>query len=677
MRVEHKGTKFRYARRAFYVLVTLVLALGYATAAHAAPGDPDPGFDGDGKAATDFPEAMNDSGLDVAVQEDGKILVSGSVTGSQTGNDFAVARYNPDGSPDATFGTGGMVVTPVGPGASNDEAYAVAVRPDGKIVAGGFADNYHPGTGDRDADFVAVRYLADGSLDPTFGTAGKVITDLGSASDYAVDVAVRGTKTILAGRSASASQEDFTMVRYDDAGNLDAGFGTNGVARTDFFGSADFGEDIAIGPDGTILLAGFTRDPSNTAAGQDFALARYGANGNLDTDFGTGGKVATHFGSGEDRAHGVVVQEDGGIVVGGRARNGSRDDFALARYRADGSLDDEFDFDGRVLTDFGGAGGVIWDLALQDDGRIVAAGTAIGGSTGSSFGLVRYNTDGSLNGAFSNDGRVVTDFFGRGDEARGVALQEDGGIVAAGLADTTFLTSDRKFVVARYFGGNDATAPRVNAPTQGFLAGSALGTTNVPVRISWSAADAEGAVTGYGLQRSVDGGDYRDVRLRTPSTKTVTQALLPGHSYRYRVRATDDNGNRSVWKYGTRFAVEAHQETGAGITYAGTWKSQSVASAYGGTLRYASSAGSTAELAFTGRDVAWVAPKGPTRGKAEVYLDDRKVAKVDLFSATAQARRVVFTTKGLDPSTGHTLRIETLGTAGRPRVDVDAFVVLR
>ncbi len=103
------------------LLALLALALGYAAAARAAAGDPDPGFDEDGKAATDFPNAFNDSGLDVAVQEDGKAVVAGVVFRSGSGRDFAVARYKADSSPDTAFGSGGQVITPVGPGASGDE----------------------------------------------------------------------------------------------------------------------------------------------------------------------------------------------------------------------------------------------------------------------------------------------------------------------------------------------------------------------------------------------------------------------------------------------------------------------------------------------------------------------------------------------------------------------------
>ena len=650
----------------FFAVASFVL--GHATTAQAAPGGLDTTFDGDGKVAADFVDAFSDSGLDVAVQEDGKILVAGDVQGFGTGHDFGVARYNPDGSPDATFGAGGQVITPVGAGASTDSAYGVAVRPDGKIVAAGFAN--------AGVDFAAVRYNPDGSLDQSFGGDGKVITDLGSNSDYAVDVAVRGEYTILAGRTQTGSNLDFAMVRYDNGGTPDPGFGTGGVVETDLFGSDDFGEDIAVEPGGKIVFAGSARDPNNAAAGDDFALARYNADGTLDSAFGSGGKARVHFGSGNDNAYAVGVQEDGKIVVGGKASTGSGEDFALARFRTNGSLDGEFDFDGKLTTDFGGAGDWLWDLAVQDDGKTIVAGTSGNSSGGANFAVVRYNPDGSLDTSFDHDGRTQTDFFGFSDEARSVALQDDGKIVAAGM--TYNPNAGGNFALARYFGGNDASPPRLAPPTQDLPVNSALGAVDVPVKLSWSATDLHGNVTGYQLQRGTDGDAYAPVPLPSGAATTTTLPLAPGHAYRFRVRATDDNGNTSFWKYGPRFSLDALQESVGGVSYpSGTWKTQATPGAYGGRTAYATVRGATSRLSFTGSGVAWVAPKSMTRGQAAVYLDGAKVATVDLYSPKALVRRVVFAAKDLDPTAQHTLEVRTLGTAGRPRVDVDAFVVLR
>ncbi len=232
MKITSIRTSTRDAMRGLALLLALLaLMLGSATAARAAPGDPDPGFDEDGEVAINFTEGSGESGLDVAVQEDGKVVVAGNIyRGSANGYDFALARYNPDGSLDTAFGSGGRVVTPVGTGGSFDEAYGVAVRPDGKIVAAGFTDN--SGT---NIDFAAVRYNPDGSLDTTFGTGGKVITPVtGTAADYAVDVAAQGTKTVLIGRTAQPSHNDFAAVRYDDNGALDPTFDVDGKATLDF-----------------------------------------------------------------------------------------------------------------------------------------------------------------------------------------------------------------------------------------------------------------------------------------------------------------------------------------------------------------------------------------------------------------------------------------------------------
>ncbi len=312
---------------------------------------------------------------------------------------------------------------------------------------------------------------------------------------------------------------------------------------------------------------------------------------------------------------------------------------------------------------------------MQDDGRVVAAGTSSAASTGANMALARYNPDGSLNSSFSHDGKVMADFFGISDEARSVAIGQDGRIVAAGIANGS--GTGTNFAVTQYFGGSDATPPKVRAPEQTLVAGSTLGDPEVPIKLSWSATDADGEVTSYQLQQSTDGGAYEEVGLASSATTTRTLGLAPDSNYRFRVRVTDDNGNRSIWKYGPRFALDASQENDSSAAYAKTWRAQMLADASGGGVRYATAKGAKATLSFTGTEVAWVAPKSKTRGKAAVYLDGARVATVDLFSQQILARQVVFSKTNLDPATPHTLEVRNLGTAGRSRVDVDAFVVLR
>jgi uncharacterized delta-60 repeat protein len=550
---------------ALLLAVMMALVLGYATKAYAAPGDLDPSFDTDGKVTTHF-GSDNDEGRALALQEDGKIVVAGQAYTATTDRDFALARYNPDGSLDATFHRDGTVTTPIGSGSSPDYAHAVAVRPDGKIV--------------------------------------------------------------VAGQASNGSNDDFAIARYNTDGSLD----TNADA-----------------------------DPA--------------------VHFDTDGKVTTDI-SGNDVVHDAVVQEDGKIVVAGRAFNGNNNDFAVARYNPNGSLDTTFgsdlDLQGVVKTNFSGFHDEAFGLALQDDGRMVLAG-----GSGGDFALARLNSDGSPNASFDTDGKQKTDFFGSTDAALGgVAVQEDGKIVAAGYAHNG---SNQDFAVARYFGGNDTTPPNVEPPVQNFISGSTLKNTttpnNVPIRVSWSATDSEGLISDYDLQRSMDGGAYQYVNLPSATATTVTHFLSPTHNYCYRVMATDDNGNVSDWSYGPAFTVDAHQESSTAIAYSGTWKAKSITSAYGGAVKYAKAAGATATLTFTGRNVAWVAPKRKTGGQAEVYLDGVKVQTADLYSSNARARKVVFSANGLDPTVTHTLEVKVLGTkraaSSSTRVDVDAFVVLR
>jgi uncharacterized delta-60 repeat protein/uncharacterized repeat protein (TIGR01451 family) len=216
--------------------------------------------------------------------------------------------------------------------------------------------------------------------------------------------------------------------------------------------------------------------------GSDFALARYNTDGSLDDgtandstpadNFGGDGLVITDFFGNDDEAHDVVIQSDGKIVAGGFALNPeTHDDFALARYNTDGSLDVDNSFSspdatgpfgtgGKVTTDFDASEDRGFSLALQIDGKIVLAGSsgpfiaertgaglAPGGIESTDFALARYNTDGKLDSSFSMDGLVTTDFFNSFDQARGVAIQSDGKIVAAGFADND---SSNQFALARY-----------------------------------------------------------------------------------------------------------------------------------------------------------------------------------------------------------------------------------
>jgi uncharacterized delta-60 repeat protein len=425
-------------RRWFALMGAVAFAIFPASLVVAAPGDLDPTFDGDGKVTTHF--VYDDGARGVAVQPDGKIVAAGYAICTPcappfTPHDLVLARYNPDGALDSSFGNGGR--TRADFGAPADEAFAVVLQSDGKIVAAGFAGrNNDPTSG----DFALARFLSNGTLDPTFDGDGMVTTDFVGNADEAHAVAIQPDGKIVATGFARAVGTDFALARYLPNGLLDPTFDGDGKVTVSGLVSTDNrANGLVIQPDGKIVAAGCASCFSSDA---DFALVRYNPGGSLDASFGGDGSVTTDFDGSEDAANGLALQADGKLVAAGLATVGLRV-FGLARYAADGSLDPTFDGDGEVATAMGN-GSEARGVAIQRDGKIVAAGVAcVDCLPGSDFGLARYRVDGSLDPTFSEDGRVFTDFGFADDQANAVALQADGKIVAAGVAG-------QDFALARY-----------------------------------------------------------------------------------------------------------------------------------------------------------------------------------------------------------------------------------
>src|ERR1044071_450743 len=308
--------------------------------------------------------------------------------------------------------------------------------------------------------FFAGRDLAraaDGDLDPTFGTGGTLMTDINRSTDLANGVAVQADgKLVVVGqtyKNNDYSTEDFGVTRYNTDGTLDNTFGLRGKVRTDFPGLAAVPSAVVIQTDGKIVVAGGAF-PLFTFLG-NFEVVRYNRNGSLDTSFGNGGIVTTFFPEGS-YAFDVALQPDGKIIAAGTVfvdfviGESSNTDFALARYNTDGTPDTTFGSGGQVSTDFAGVEDDAFSVLIQPDGKIVDVGSANSFATNYDFAAARYLSNGTLDTSFGSGGKVTTDFGDRNfDRARSAALQSDGKIVAAGFA-ISHGGGVQNFAVARY-----------------------------------------------------------------------------------------------------------------------------------------------------------------------------------------------------------------------------------
>ncbi len=288
-------------------------------------------FGTEGKATT---SAFGGSPSAMALQPDGKIVMVGG-----DDFDFVAARFNTDGTLDDGFDSDGKVTTDILGGFSPEEALGVAVQPDGKIVVAG-AGLLSPGT------VLLVRYNPDGSLDQGFGTGGKVISDFaGRASDVTIQpdgkIVVAGTVFLSVGSDFG----DFLVARYLADGTLDASFGFGGQLATDFGNVTNGAQNVVVQPDGEIVVSGSSRNPGSNGVGIDHHtdIARYQADGQLDLSFGTGGKTTP-----ADRLLGndLALQGDGRIVLAGTVDTSvpptppsSVTEFSVLRLDRDGSPD--------------------------------------------------------------------------------------------------------------------------------------------------------------------------------------------------------------------------------------------------------------------------------------------------------------------------------------------------
>jgi uncharacterized delta-60 repeat protein len=460
----------------------------------------------------------------IALQPDGKIVGAG-YTRVGSNDDIAVVRYNADGTLDNTFGTGGIVVTPVGVDVY-DKAYAVAIQQDGKIVVGGASQ-----LPNVNFDWVILRYESSGVLDNSFGTGGIVIKNFSSRPEYIYSILIQPDGKIVAAGNSDDDLDnglDFTLIRLNTDGSFDNTFGSSGIVITDFgtFGSTI--RNIKILGDNSIIAVGSVSINSNP----DYAIAKYNSSGVLDNGFGFSGIVSTPIGTGDDFAYSLAVQSDGKLILAGYTKVGSVNNFSLARYNPNGTLDNTFDTDGKVITSIGTASANCYAVSYIHDFGIVAVGYAKNGAN-EDFTLAKYTMNGSLDNSFGTNGIVFTDFAAGIDFGYAMDVQPDGKIVVAGFATT----SDLDLALARYFGKplQLPSAPILVSPANGAVISSSS------VLFIWG--KSQPVVSKYLIE--IDTTNQFSTPLVSTEVNDTTYLftqLQPGKNYWWRVKAFNPAG---------------------------------------------------------------------------------------------------------------------------------------
>jgi uncharacterized delta-60 repeat protein len=435
--------------------------------AGAAPGALDPSF-GQGGTVMTFLSTEGSAAHALVLQADGKLVAAGITYGQ-----IALVRYNANGSLDPSFGNDGVVETSIPDGYA--EANAAVLQPDGKIVVAGDYQSAENG-----AEFALARYDSNGSLDTSFGSGGIVLTQVQDVSSKAFGVVLQPDGKIVAGGEATSSTgSGSALVRYLSNGWLDTSFGTGGVVFSTQPGENGFAA-LALQPDGKIL-----------GVGQTTPLTRYDTDGSLDTTFGSGGIS----GASTPQAAALALQADGKIVVAG----GTSNSFVLVRVDPGGAVDPSFGANGVVTTPMGSGSAEASGVAIQPDGKIVAAGTTRPQSN-ALITVARYDEDGSLDSTFGSGGVAATQPSGTsGGGGAAVGLQPDGRVDVAGWAEPNGWVQT-EFALARYIVTSTLTVSKngsgsgsVTSSPAGIGCGATCSTSFAPSPVTLTASAAVGS----------------------------------------------------------------------------------------------------------------------------------------------------------------------------------------
>jgi uncharacterized delta-60 repeat protein len=386
---------------------------------------------------TDF--GAGEVAVAIILQPDGKPIVVGTQTRNRNRSDLALARYELDGTLDDSFGTGGRVVTDTG--ATQERASGAALQPDRRLLVAAARGPIGAGT-----DFAVTRYQTDGRVNRTYGASGTgtALVDFGGRKDAAAAILAVGDGAIVVGESrVQSGASDFALTRLDGNGAPDPAFDGDGRVLTDLGGS-DVPLAAALQPDGKIVVGGYTGRRAR-ASDLQIALARYLPDGSLDSSFGGDGRVVTDLPKTVEAGGGVAIQANGKIVVSG----GPAKDLTVLRYLPNGRRDLKFGKKGIASADTG-TRELAGDVRVQRNGKLVVFGNTLRPAGPGDFAIARFLPNGALDRSWGQRGTRTVN-LGPIDDAQAVVIQEDGRIVVAGSTRTT--QADANFVVVRFLAG--------------------------------------------------------------------------------------------------------------------------------------------------------------------------------------------------------------------------------
>lgn len=410
----------------------------------------DPFFGEGGKVSIDFLGDL-DRSLSVAVQNDQKLIIAGFVQ-SGDNRDFALARLNPDGSLDESFGDNGKVVQKVGRYSYHrDRIRDVLFQADGKIIAVGSSYGINAASEDL-SNVVVCRYNLNGTLDPTFGGNGTMIYDLSGAYDFANAGYIQNDgKIVIVGHTGYNGSGDFLIIRVNSDGSLDNSFGTGGQKKIDF-GDFDNVTSVSVAGDGRIYIAGYTQDNAASNLKREMVICRLNSDGSLSSNFANNGKLILPLGGISSEARDLLITPSNEILVLGNSSTVTgTNDFALVKLSVDGNLVNSFGDNGKVIANYGYHSSTSYSMGLQSDGKIIVSGYSDrleGMTMKHDYIIARYSSDGLLDNGFGENGVVASD-FSRGDVITlSCTIQSDDKIVLGG--SFTLFNNPRDFSIVRY-----------------------------------------------------------------------------------------------------------------------------------------------------------------------------------------------------------------------------------